>query len=57
MRDIELWRKDESYEIWIPDEAGDLSLERDALKRRKRMFVDFFGVGVVLRQGRPEARK
>jgi len=30
----------------------EVALERDHIKRRKRMFTDFFGVGIVLKQGR-----
>lgn len=55
IREIQVDRSKEPYEIWVPMEAGDLSLERDTLKRRKRMFTEFFGVDVVLKQGKPVA--
>jgi len=48
---IDLDRSREPYEIWVPEEAGDLSLERDALARKSRMFTEVFGVPLVLKQG------
>lgn len=48
---LDIHTSEDSCEIWVADEAGDLSIEREDLARRKKMFTDFFGIDVVLKQG------
>ena len=53
IRDITVVRDRLPYEIWVAEEAGDTSLERDTLRRKSRMFAEFFGADIQLKQGRP----
>jgi exopolyphosphatase/guanosine-5'-triphosphate,3'-diphosphate pyrophosphatase len=50
---FELDRSREPYVIWVPETAGDITLERDAVVRRGRMFAEVFGTPIVLRSGSP----
>ena len=51
IREIEIDLGREPYEIWVPEDVGDISMERDLLRRKAKMFADVFGVDIVLRQG------
>ena len=53
IRSFVLERTDEAYHLWVPDEAGDIALERDGLREKGDMFTDVFGVPIALKQGSP----
>ncbi len=46
-------RTDEAYVLWVPEETGDISLERDSLQEKGNMFADVFGAPIQLKQGTP----
>jgi len=53
IKDMTLEKTDESYNLWVDSEAGDLSLEREALEKKGDLFSDVFGFPLVLKQGTP----
>ncbi len=53
-KSITIERKASQCTIWVPEEAGDISLERQALVRKSEMLTDLLGITVVMRQGSPE---
>lgn len=52
-KNITIERKGAQCTVWVPEDAGDLSLERQSLARKADMLLDILGVSVVLRQGTP----
>lgn len=38
--------------LWVDEEVGDISVERDALQTKGSMFADVFGLPIILKQGR-----
>jgi len=46
-----LKKSDDCYTLWIDPEAGDLSIEKEALQKKADMFNDVFGYPIILRQG------
>ena len=48
-----LERKGDTYTLWIPEEVGDVSLERESLLKKGTMFTDVLGASVALKQGTP----
>ncbi len=46
-------RKGSQCNLWVPDDVGDLSLERQSLSRKADMLLDILGVSLSLRQGTP----
>lgn len=52
IRQFVLEHTEKVYTIWAPPEAGDISLERESLKRKGNMFTDVFGVLIDLKQKR-----
>ncbi len=56
-RDFTLERSEDTCILWAPEEAGDLSLERQSLIKKSDMFTDVLGFLIVLKQGRPAAAK
>ncbi len=53
IRSFTLERSEDSYAIWVPKEIGDISLERESLRRKGDMFADVFGAPIDLKQGVP----
>jgi exopolyphosphatase/guanosine-5'-triphosphate,3'-diphosphate pyrophosphatase len=53
IRDFTLERYGDVCNLWVPEEVGDISLEKDALSRKDSMFTDVLGANVVLKQGIP----
>jgi len=51
IRTFELEEKKDSYVLWVPEEIGDVSLERDGLLKKGSMFSDIFGRPILLKQG------
>lgn len=56
-RDFTLEKDGDSCILWAPEEAGDLSLERQSLQKKSDMFTDVLGFLIVLKQGRPATVK
>ncbi len=54
-KDLILEKDADTYTLWIADDAGDLSIERQGLLDKGNMFTDVFGSALVLKQGRPVA--
>ena len=54
-RDFTLEQNGDTCILWLPEEAGDLSLERQSLARKSDMLMDVLGFLIVLKQGRPAA--
>ncbi len=53
IRNFTLIKKSDSFELWIPEEVGDISIERDGLAKKGGMFGEIFGAAVSLKQGNP----
>lgn len=51
IRAFELETKKDSFVLWVPEEIGDVTLERDGLSKKGSMFSDIFGRPVLLKQG------
>ena len=52
-REFTLERNADTCILWAPEEAGDLSVERQSLMKKSDMFTDVLGFLIVLKQGRP----
>ncbi len=52
-----LERQEEAYQLWIPEETGDVTLERDSIQEKGNLFVDVFGAPIHLKQGTPPVKK
>jgi len=55
-RDFTLERETDTYTLWIPEQAGDVSLERQSLMKKRDMFLDVLGASIELKQGTPSKR-
>lgn len=53
IRSFTLLKRHNAFELWVPEEIGDISIERDGLIKKGTMFSDVFGAPVVLKQGQP----
>ena len=51
IRSFTLERSEDAYALWVPKEIGDISLERESLRRKGDMFADVFGAPIDLKQG------
>jgi exopolyphosphatase/guanosine-5'-triphosphate,3'-diphosphate pyrophosphatase len=49
IRNFSLERTQDTLTMWVPEEIGDLSLERDALSEKGGMFADVFGMPFYLK--------
>lgn len=52
-RDLQIVREGDELTLWVPEAAGDLSLERQSLMRKADMMTDVLGLIVQLKQGTP----
>ncbi len=43
----------DAYVIWVPEEIGDITQERDSVNNRGVLFSEVFGAGISLKQGAP----
>jgi exopolyphosphatase/guanosine-5'-triphosphate,3'-diphosphate pyrophosphatase len=50
VRNFSFERSPEAFVLWIGEDMGDISLERDALSRKGDMFADVFGMPIELKQ-------
>ncbi len=53
VRNFQLERGENSFVLWVPEESGDISLERDAIGKKSDMFTEIFGLTISLKQGNP----
>lgn len=53
IRNFTLERTEDNYVVWVPEETGDISIERDSLSKRGALFLEVFGAALVLKQGNP----
>jgi len=53
IRDFTFTKQGDSYALWVSEEVGDISGEREALAEKGEMFLDVFGAAVSLKQGIP----
>ncbi len=42
---------EQGYTVWLPEEVGDISIERESLQEKGNMFADVFGIPINLKQG------
>ncbi len=52
-RDFTIERKGSICSLWVPENVGDISLERQSLSRKTDMMADILGISLNLRQGVP----
>jgi exopolyphosphatase/guanosine-5'-triphosphate,3'-diphosphate pyrophosphatase len=50
IKGLDIEAGDESYTIWVPADAGDLTLETEAVRRRGDLFLEVFGAPIFLKQ-------
>jgi exopolyphosphatase/guanosine-5'-triphosphate,3'-diphosphate pyrophosphatase len=53
IRNFTLERAGGTYHLWVDEEVGDVSIERDGLLKKADMFTDVFGAPIILKQGKP----
>ncbi len=46
-------KDDDAYVIWVGEDVGDITIERESLIKRGNMFPEVFGTTIVLKQGVP----
>jgi len=56
IRSFTMERSEDAYGIWVPQETGDISLERESLRRKGDLFADVFGAPIELKQGAAPSR-
>jgi exopolyphosphatase/guanosine-5'-triphosphate,3'-diphosphate pyrophosphatase len=54
-KDFTIERKGPACSLWVSEEVGDISLERQSLSRKTDMLTDILGIALTLRQGVPGA--
>ena len=54
IRQFTLERSEEACTLWVPDDLGDITLERNSLMEKGGLFAEVFGVPVALKQGTPK---
>jgi len=52
-KDFTIERKGPICSLWVSEEVGDISLERQSLVRKTDMLSDILGIALSLRQGVP----
>jgi len=50
IKDLKVERRDDAYLLLVPEEAGDLSLERQSLYAKSDFFADIYGYPITIRQ-------
>jgi exopolyphosphatase/guanosine-5'-triphosphate,3'-diphosphate pyrophosphatase len=53
IREFALEKQTDVYVLWVSEEVGDISIERQGLAEKGDMFADVFGASIVLKQGNP----
>ena len=57
IRNFTLENTEDNFLLWVPDEIGDITLERDSVAKRGVLFSEVFGAGIILKQGVPSKAK
>ncbi len=57
IKSFSLERVKQGYVLWVPEEAGDVSIEKAALQEKSDMFLENFGIPITLKQGTPPPEK
>ncbi len=52
IKEVEVEIGEKSFHLWVPEEVGDISMERENLRFKGEMFADVFGAPVGLKQRR-----
>ena len=50
IRSFVLRPEDEAYVIWVPEETGDVSIERNSVREKGELFADVFGAPIDIKQ-------
>ncbi len=53
IRNFTFERNQDAWTLWVPEETGDITLERDALAKKGTMFNEIFGASLIVKQGTP----
>ena len=56
-RDFTLEREGDELTVWVPEQVGDISLERQSLSKKSDMITDVLGMVIQIKQGVPVAGK
>ncbi|MSR77200.1 MAG: HD domain-containing protein [Candidatus Omnitrophica bacterium] len=56
IRNFTMDRQEDAYTLWVPEETGDITVERDSLQEKGGMFSDVYGAPIQLKQGNPIAK-
>lgn len=51
IKTFQLEKEEDFCNLWVGEEAGDITMERDSITKRSNLFSEVFGVTVVLKQG------
>ncbi len=54
IRNFTLEKQSDAYTLWVPEDLGDISLERNSLHKKSDLFSEVFGIPIVLKQGDPK---
>ncbi len=54
VRQFTLERAEDAYTLWVPDDLGDISLERSGVIEKSGLFAEVFGAPIALKQGTPK---
>ena len=57
LKDFTLERYRDTYTVWVPEESGDIAMERQSLAKKSDLFADVFGATILLKQGAPVPAK
>jgi exopolyphosphatase/guanosine-5'-triphosphate,3'-diphosphate pyrophosphatase len=50
IKDLRFKRREDNYLLQVPDEAGDISLEKQSLLNKSDFFIDIYGYPITVRQ-------
>ncbi len=53
IKNFSMEKQDDAYILWVPEEIGDISYERESMAKRSNLFSEVFGVALDLKQGNP----
>ncbi len=51
IKTFHLEKEEDSYNLWVGEDAGDITMERDSVAKRGNLFSEVFGATVLLKQG------
>lgn len=53
IKNFTLQKEEDVYSIWVDEDLGDITMERDSVVKRGNLFPEAFGVKIALKQGVP----